>query len=48
MGGTFAPAKVIVGCSTVPGADDGRVLKSATLYSLIILIVLGILVWLSA
>ena len=48
MGGTFAPAKVIVGCSTVPDADDGRVLKLATLYSLIILVVVGVIVWLVA
>ncbi len=48
MGGTFAPAKVIVGCSTVAGADDGRVLKLATLYSLIILGFVGVIVWLVA
>ena len=48
MGGTFAPAKVIVGCSTVPGADDGRVLKLATLYSLIILVGVGLIIWLAA
>jgi lactate permease len=48
MGGTFAPAKVIVGCSTVPGADDGRVLKLATFYSLIILAFVGVIVWLVA
>lgn len=48
MGGTFAPAKVIVGCSTVPGADDGRVLKLATFYSLLILAFVGLIVWLIA
>ena len=48
MGGTFAPAKVIVGCSTVPGADDSRVLKLATLYSLIILVGVGLIIWLVA
>jgi lactate permease len=48
MGGTFAPAKVIVGCSTVAGADDGRVLKAATLYSLVILAFVGVIVWLVA
>ena len=48
MGGTFAPAKVIVGCSTVPGADDSRVLKTATFYSLIILAIVGVIIWLVA
>ncbi len=48
MGGTFAPAKVIVGCSTVPGADDSRVLKLATLYSLTILVGVGLIIWLVA
>ena len=48
MGGTFAPAKVIVGCSTVPGADDGRVLKMATLYSLVILVIVGVVILLTA
>jgi lactate permease len=47
LGGTFAPAKVIVGCSTVTGADDGYVLKLATLYSFIILAVIGVVVWLA-
>ncbi len=43
MGGVFAPAKVVVGSSTVPGANDGRVLKLAALYSLAIIITLGLL-----
>lgn len=45
IGGLFAPAKVIVGCSTVPGADDGRVLKAATVYGLAIIVAVGLLVW---
>jgi L-lactate permease len=43
MGGVFAPAKVVVGSSTVPGANDGRVLKLAALYGLTIIIALGLL-----
>ncbi len=42
IGSLFAPAKVIVGCSTVPGADESRVLKLATLSGIIIIAVLGI------
>ncbi len=45
LGGLFAPAKVIVGCSTVPGADDGQVLKQAAAYGLGITLVIGLLVW---
>lgn len=45
LGGLFAPAKVIVGSSTVPGADDGHVLKLATAYGLAITLVVGLLVW---
>jgi len=48
LGGLFAPAKVIVGSSTVPGADDGRVLKMATAYGLAIILVVGLVVWLIA
>lgn len=46
VGGLFAPAKVIVGSSTVPGADDGRVLKLATAYGLGITLVVGLTVFL--
>ena len=42
IGSAFAPAKVIVGCSTVPGADDGKTLRLTTLYGLGILIILGL------
>lgn len=45
IGSIFAPAKVVVGASTVSGADDGRVLLLATAYGLGIITVLGILVW---
>jgi lactate permease len=47
LGGLFAPAKVIVGCSTVEGADDSRVLKLATAYGLGLTLVIGICVWLA-
>lgn len=43
IGSSFAPAKVVVGCSTVSGADDGQVLKLATLYGLGIITVVGVL-----
>ena len=43
LGSIFAPAKVIVGCSTVKGADDAAVLKLATLYGVFILALLGLL-----
>lgn len=42
VGSLFAPAKVIVGCSTVTGAEDSQVLKRATMYGLAIVTVLGI------
>ncbi len=45
IGGLFAPAKVIVGCSTVPGVDEGRVLKLATLAGLSIVLLVGIVAW---
>lgn len=48
IGSLFAPAKVIVGCSTVKGAEDSQVLKLATLYGLIIIAVIGVVVWLFA
>lgn len=48
IGGVFAPAKVIVGVSTVSGADDGKVLRLATAYGVGLLVVLGVVVWLAA
>lgn len=42
LGSVFAPAKVIVGCSTVKGADDAAVLKLATLYGLTIIVLIGL------
>lgn len=45
IGSLFAPAKVIVGVSTVEGADDGAVLKLATLYGLAIVLVIGLIVF---
>ena len=51
IGSAFAPAKVVVGCSTVSGADDGKTLRLATIYGVGILIILGLittlLIWLS-
>ncbi|MDX1662327.1 MAG: L-lactate permease [Candidatus Promineifilaceae bacterium] len=44
IGSVFAPAKVLVGASTVEGADDGEVLRLATLYGAAILLVLGVVV----
>ncbi len=46
IGSMFAPAKVIVGASTVPGAIDGQVLKRVTLYGLGITALIGAIVWL--
>ena len=40
-----SPAKVIVGCSTVSGADEGHVLKVASLAGLAIVLIIGLLVW---
>jgi lactate permease len=48
IGSAFAPAKVIVGSSTVAGADDGYILKATAGYSLLILVVVGVLVWIIA
>ncbi|MCA9969812.1 MAG: L-lactate permease [Anaerolineales bacterium] len=51
IGSLFAPAKVIVGCSTVSGSDEGRVLRLATLYGLAIVLIVGLvtlgIVWLA-
>ncbi len=43
IGGLFAPAKVLVGVSTVEGADDGEVLKQATFYGLAIVLIIGLI-----
>lgn len=43
LGSVFAPAKVIVGCSTVPGVNDSAVLKLATLYGCAILLLISLL-----
>lgn len=45
IGSLFAPAKVIVGCSTVDEADEGRVLRDASVAGLSIVLVIGLLVW---
>lgn len=42
IGSLFAPAKVIVGASTVEGADDGQVLKLAMLYGLAIVLIISL------
>jgi lactate permease len=44
IGSMFAPAKVVVGASTVPGANDGEVLKRITLYGLAITALIGLIV----
>ena len=41
IGSVFAPAKVVVGVSTVEEADEGSVLKLATFYGLLIVALLG-------
>ncbi len=43
IGSLFAPAKVIVGSSTVEGADDSKVLGRAVAYGLGIIAVLGVI-----
>lgn len=42
LGSVFAPAKVVVGCSTVSGAGDAAVLKLALRYGLTIVAFLGL------
>lgn len=42
IGSVFAPAKVVVGVSTVIGADEGKVLRLATAYGVGLLVVLGV------
>lgn len=46
IGSLFAPAKVIVGVSTVEGASDSLVLRNALTYGLAIIGILGVVVWL--
>lgn len=43
IGSAFAPAKVVVGVSTVEGAEDGPVLRLATMYGLIIVTLIGVI-----
>lgn len=43
IGSSFAPAKVIVGSSTVPGANEGSVLRYALLSGVAILVVIGLI-----
>lgn len=45
IGSLFAPAKVIVGCSTVEGASDSQVLRKAVVYGLAIIAILGLVGW---
>ncbi len=45
IGGSFAPAKVIVGASTVPGASEGDVLRSIAKSGITVIAVLGLVVW---
>jgi lactate permease len=48
IGSFFAPAKVVVGCSTVEGTDDARVLRAITGYGLLIVGIIGVLTWILA
>jgi lactate permease len=48
IGSLFAPAKVIVGASTVEGAEDSKVLGRAVAYGLGIVAILGIITLLLA
>jgi lactate permease len=48
LGSVFAPAKVVVGVSTVAGSNDSQVLRLVTIAGMTILIVLGIIAWLFA
>jgi len=46
IGALFAPAKVIVGCSTVNlGGREGEVLRDAILYGLAILALICLVTW---
>jgi len=46
IGSLFAPAKVIVGSSTVEGAEESKVLRRAVAYGLAIIALIGLLTWL--
>lgn len=48
IGSVFAPAKVVVGCSTIPGSNNGRVLRLTAAYSLSISLVVAVIAWLVA
>ncbi len=48
LGSNFAPAKVIVGASTLPGAGEGEVLKATAKASLLIISVISLLVWVAS
>jgi lactate permease len=45
IGSSFAPAKVIVGASTVPGASEGEVMRVATRAGVIVIALIGVFVW---
>ena len=45
IGSLFAPAKIIVGCSTVEDADEGQVMRDASAAGLAIVFFIGVLVW---
>lgn len=45
IGSSFAPAKVIVGASTVAGANEGDVLRSIAKIGVTIIGVIGLIVW---
>jgi lactate permease len=47
IGSNFAPAKVIVGASTVAGASEGDVLRSMAKLCLTIIGVIGLIVWIT-
>ncbi|MGH2538543.1 MAG: L-lactate permease [Candidatus Promineifilaceae bacterium] len=46
MGSIFAPAKVILAASTIEGAEEGRVLRLALVYGLLITAALALITWL--
>jgi lactate permease len=46
IGSLFAPAKVIVGSSTVEDASEGRIFRSVLVYGLTITALIGLVVWL--
>ena len=48
IGSLFAPAKVVVGSSTVEGAEEGEVLKKAAMYGIAAAVLIAVVVWLAA